>query len=243
MRVIRGQRWLVVFKVFNFSAAVLVINHAGIAIYQFRIFVVFLRPSSTYSSASCFYVQKTLTPSFVETLPLLVTETVRSRKVHINAQSFAKMSAYIYMHCRHVKKNLQSNVIPIPGIKSLFLYSNHSTDTRFSWNTRPYEATNHNRSEALNSSRGLAARATSYSRYSSRTGSADIAKSNKEGGVAVIALDSKADNSSFYRNNSGRRARSLHLTSVENPFVEPVVTVPIATQEQQEQWVALKGYY
>lgn len=99
----------------------------------------------------------------------------------------------------------------------------------------PYEATNHNRSGALNASRGLAARATSYSRYSSRMRSADIAKSNKEGAVAVIALDSKADNSSFYRNNSGGRARSLHLTSVENPFVEQVVTVPIAAREQQEQ--------
>ena len=135
------------------------------------------------------------------------------------------------------------NLMRFPGNELLFLYSNHSTDPLFSWNTRPYEATNHNRSGALNASRGLAARATSYSRYSSRTRSADIAKSNKEGAVAVIALDSKADNSSFYRNNSGGRARSLHLTSVENPFVEQVVTVPIAAREQQEQWVALKGYY
>jgi len=99
----------------------------------------------------------------------------------------------------------------------------------------PYEATNHFRSEAFNSSRGLAARATSYSRHSSRAGSADIAKSHKDAAVAVIALDTKADNSSFYRNNSGGRARSLHLTSVENPFVEQVVTVPIAAQKQQER--------
>ena len=130
------------------------------------------------------------------------------------------------------------NLIPRHWI--LVLYSNQSTDPLFSWNPRPYEATNHNRSEAVNASRGLAARATSYSRYSSRTGSADVAKSSKEGAVAVIALDSKAVNNSFYRNNSGGRARSLHLTSVENPFVEQVVTVPIAAQEQQEQWVALK---
>ena len=93
------------------------------------------------------------------------------------------------------------------------------------------------RPEALNASRGLAARATSYSRHSSRTRSADIAKSNKDASVAVIALDTKADNSSFYRNNSGGKARSLHLTSVENPFVERVVTVPqaITAQKQQEQ--------
>ena len=66
-------------------------------------------------------------------------------------------------------------------------------------------------------------------------GSADIAKSHKDAAVAIIALDPKADDSSFYRNNSGGRARSLHLTSVENPFMEQVVTVPIAAQKQQEQ--------
>lgn len=120
------------------------------------------------------------------------------------------------------------------------MQTNNSTDPLFSWNTRTYEATNYVRSEALNASRGLAARATSYSRHSSRTGSADIAKSNKDAAVAVIALDTKSDNSNFYRNSSGGRVRSLHLTSVENPFVEQVLTVPAAAQKQQEKWVALK---
>lgn len=118
---------------------------------------------------------------------------------------------------------------------------NHKfSDALFSWNTRTYEATNYVRSEARNASRGLAARATSYSRHSSRTRSADIAKSNTDAPVAVIALDTNAGNSSFYRNNSGGRARSLHLTSVENPFVGQAMTGPTVAQKQQERWVALK---
>ncbi|KAJ7383271.1 Alpha-tubulin N-acetyltransferase 1 [Desmophyllum pertusum] len=95
------------------------------------------------------------------------------------------------------------------------------------------ETTNHVRSEAYNASRGLAARATSYSRHSaSRGGSADIAKSNRD----VVAMDTNAaDNNSFYRNNSGGRARSLHLTSVENPFMEQAVAGQTTAQRQQEQ--------
>lgn len=123
------------------------------------------------------------------------------------------------------------------------LQTNNSTDPLFSWNTRTYEATNYVRSEAVNASRGLAARATSYSRHSSRTGSADIVKSNKDASVAVIPLDTKSENSNFYRNSSGGRVRSLHLTSVENPFVEQALTVPVAAQKQQEKWVALKWHW
>ena len=48
-------------------------------------------------------------------------------------------------------------------------------------------------------------------------------------------MDTNSINSNFYRNSSGGRARSLHLTSVENPFVEQVATAQSVTQKQQEQ--------
>lgn len=97
------------------------------------------------------------------------------------------------------------------------------------------EATNHARSEAYNASRGLAARATSYSRHSNRGVSASIAKSNSIDEAMVTSSD---NNIGFSRSNSGGRIRSLHVTSSENPFVgDQVVTrkKPSALQEPQKQ--------
>ena len=50
-------------------------------------------------------------------------------------------------------------------------------------------------------------------------------------------MDTSADsNNSFYRNNSGGRLRSLHLTSAENPFTgQQPVTVGIAIQQRRQQ--------
>lgn len=94
-------------------------------------------------------------------------------------------------------------------------------------------ATSYVRSEAFNASRGLAARATRYSRHSNRGGSADIIKSKR----SVEAMDSTADSSSSYlRSNSGGRIRSLHLTSAENPFHgQQSATVQMAEKQQHEQ--------
>jgi len=111
-------------------------------------------------------------------------------------------------------------LVPRPSSRNLAPGSRGSSAGRRSV-TREVEfgnpgATNHVRSEAYNASRGLAARATSYSRHSSRGGSADIAKSNRN----VEAMETSGDsNNGFYRNNSGGRVRSLHLTSAENPFI------------------------
>lgn len=94
------------------------------------------------------------------------------------------------------------------------------------------DATNHFRSEAYNVSRGLAARATSYSRHSNRGGPADVVKSNR----SVEAMDRSSDNNNgFYRNNSGGRVRSLHLNSVENPFVGQQPTAGQKAEQRQQQ--------
>lgn len=58
----------------------------------------------------------------------------------------------------------------------------------------------------------------------------DIPKTNRD----VVATGTNADNN-FYRNNSGGRARSLHLTSVENPFTEQAAVEKTATQRKQER--------
>lgn len=92
------------------------------------------------------------------------------------------------------------------------------------------DATNRVPSEAYNASRGLAARATSYSRHSSRGNSADFPKTKKD----VVVTGTKVNNN-FYRNNSGGRARSLHLTSVENPFLEQGAMEKTFTQRKQER--------
>ena len=92
--------------------------------------------------------------------------------------------------------------------------------------------TNHIRPEAYNASRGMAARATAYSRHSNRGGSADVVKSNR----SVEAMDTGANsNSCFNRNNSGGRVRSLHLTSAENPFTGQQATTMQNQQQQQQQ--------
>lgn len=81
-------------------------------------------------------------------------------------------------------------------------------------------------------SRGLAARATSYSRHSNRGGPADVVKSNR----SVEAMDRSSDNNNgFYRNNSGGRIRSLHLNSVENPFVGQQPTAGQKAEQRQQQ--------
>lgn len=92
------------------------------------------------------------------------------------------------------------------------------------------EATGHVSSETYNASRGLAARATSYSRHSNRGNSADFSKTKKD---VVVTGTKVSDN--FYRNNSGGRARSLHLTSVENPFLGHGVMEKTSPQRKQER--------
>ena len=91
-------------------------------------------------------------------------------------------------------------------------------------------------------SRGLAARATSYSRHSTRGGSADIAKSTK----IVEAMDTSSvdNNNDFNRSNSGGRVRSLHLTSAEIPFIQQQpVTGQLDAQPQQKQLSAIKTFF
>jgi hypothetical protein len=67
--------------------------------------------------------------------------------------------------------------------------------------------------DAFNADRGLAARATSYSRYiTSRESSAPEMTTNRRGSGERGKLDS------FERVSSGGRKRNLHLTSAGNPL-------------------------
>lgn len=115
------------------------------------------------------------------------------------------------------------------GVNYLVRFNNFLT-LYFSCNIRTLEATSHVSSETYNASRGLAARATSYSRHSNRGNSADFSKTKKD---VVVTGTKVSDN--FYRNNSGGRARSLHLTSVENPFLGHGVMKKTSPQRKQER--------
>ena len=95
--------------------------------------------------------------------------------------------------------------------------------------TRNKETTNHVRSGPSNPSRGLAARATSYSRHSNRVESAKTRSSERFGEAMVSSPD---NNIGFERNNRGGRIKSLHVTSAENPFA--------AEQQSTEQEVSTK---
>ena len=96
--------------------------------------------------------------------------------------------------------------------------------------TRNKETTNHVRPERNNASRGLAARATSYSRHSNRGESAKTTSSERFGEAMVSSSD---NNIGFQRNNRGERIQSLHVTSTENPLAaEQLVTEQVSTKQQ-----------
>ena len=84
--------------------------------------------------------------------------------------------------------------------------------------------------EIYNASRGMAARASSFSRHSARSGSADLVRWSKDTGAG-----DDRDHNNIIRSNSGGRMRSLHLTSIENPFMrrEQKKVVPMASSDLQ----------
>lgn len=93
------------------------------------------------------------------------------------------------------------------------------------------ETTNHVRSGPSNASRGLAARATSYSRHSNRGESAKTRSSERFGEAMVSSPD---NNIGFERNNRAGRIKSLHVTSAENPFAADQLSTgqEVSTKEQ-----------
>lgn len=97
--------------------------------------------------------------------------------------------------------------------------------------TRNKETTNHVRSGPSNASRGLAARATSYSRHSNRGESAKTRSSERFGEAMVSSPD---NNIGFERNKRGGRIKSLHVTSAESPFAAEQLSTrqEVASKEQ-----------
>ncbi|KAK2559268.1 Alpha-tubulin N-acetyltransferase [Acropora cervicornis] len=93
------------------------------------------------------------------------------------------------------------------------------------------ETTNHVRSGPSNASRGLTARATSYSRHSNRGESAKTRSSERFGEAMVSSPD---NNIGFERNKRGGRIKSLHVTSAESPFAAEQLSTrqEVATKEQ-----------
>lgn len=187
------------------------------------VYILLVDPQFTYNISNIHGRTCILFHSFTTSLTLCTNLLSATTTTHFNQRYFQLIK----------KKNVSSY--------SLRIRCSHP-DSPFFVNTRNPEATNHVRCEAYNASRGLAARATSYSRHSARGGSADIAKSTK----IVEAMDTSSvdNNTGFYRSNSGGRVRSLHLTSVESPFIQQQpVTGQLGAQPQQKQLSVVRTYF